>query len=224
MYTKVSSTEFHAHTDLPDWRVILRHIEAGFRASTFVGASVFIGRVANAAEAAGHHPDIELRYPGHVHVTLTTHATNSLTDSDVELARTISALAAAGGLASEPLHALGVEVGIDAIDIDAVRPFWRALVDYVEEPASRPGDQVTALLDPLRIGPAFWFQQMDFPAPPTPPPPHRRDRAPRRRGAGGGPTPRPGRPPAPKQGGWCFLGSPRPQGGKACVCTWQDRD
>lgn len=224
MYTKVSSTEFHAHTDLPDWRVILRHIEAGFRASTFVGASVFIGQVANAAEAAGHHPDIELRYPGHVHVTLTTHATNSLTDSDVELARTISALAAAGGLASEPLHALGVEVGIDAIDIDAVRPFWQALVDYVEEPASRPGDQVTALLDPLRIGPAFWFQQMDVPRPQRNRihidviVPH--DVAEQRVAAAiaaGGHL-------VSNKRARAFWVLADPEGNEACVCTWQDRD
>ncbi|MGZ7023444.1 MAG: 4a-hydroxytetrahydrobiopterin dehydratase [Ilumatobacteraceae bacterium] len=92
---KISSTEFHAHTDLPDWRVIVRRIEAGFRAPTFDRASVFIGQVASAAEATGHHPDIDLRYPGHVHVSLTTHATNRLTDADVGLARSISARASA---------------------------------------------------------------------------------------------------------------------------------
>jgi 4a-hydroxytetrahydrobiopterin dehydratase len=30
----------------------------------------------------------------------------------------------------------------------------------VDEPTP-PGEQVTALLDPVRVSPAFWFQQMD---------------------------------------------------------------
>src|SRR5882672_9503530 len=110
MVAKISSSQFHAHTDLPDWRVILRRAEAGFRASSFEDASTFIGQVAAAAAAADHHPDLDLRYPGYVHVTLTTHVTNSLTSADLELARTISDLAASAGLVSEPWHGLGVEV------------------------------------------------------------------------------------------------------------------
>ncbi len=161
MANKISAVEFHAHPGLPDWRVVLGRIEAGFEAESFVVAAPFISQIADAATRAGHHPDIDLRYPGHVHVTLTTHATRSLTDVDVELARSISDLAAAAGLTSRPHRALGVEVAIDALDIDAVRPFWKAVLGYEEEAPRTPGEQVVALVDPLRIGPAFWFQQMD---------------------------------------------------------------
>ena len=68
------------------------------------------------------------------------------------------------GLVSEPWHGRGVEVAIDAIDIDAVRPFWKAVLGYDDEPTAA-GGQVIALVDPLRIGPPFWFQQMDAPRP-----------------------------------------------------------
>jgi 4a-hydroxytetrahydrobiopterin dehydratase len=224
MTSKVSSTEFHAHADLPDWRVILRRIEAKFDTPSFERAAAFVHQVAEAADAAGHHPDVDLRYPGHVHVTLTTHATNSLTTADVDLARTISRLAADAGLVSVPLQALGVEVGIDAIDIDAVRPFWKALLDYAEEPPGTTGGQVIGLVDPRRIGPAFWFQQMDVPR-------VQRNRihldvivphdvAEQRVAdaiAAGGHL-------VSDRRARAFWVLADPEGNEACVCTWQDRD
>lgn len=224
MVDKLSASAFHARTGLSDWRVILRRAEAGFRSPSFAAASAFIGLVAEAAGAAGHHPDLDLRYPGYVHVTLTTHATNSLTDADADLARTISQLAADAGLISEPWYGLGVEVAIDAIDIDAVRPFWKAVLGYDDEAPGKAGDQVIALVDPRRVGPAFWFQQMDAPRPQRNrihidvTVPH--DVAEQRVAA------------AIATGGHlvsddrarAFWVLADPEGNEACVCTWQDRD
>ena len=224
MVDRLSASAFHAHTNLPDWRVILRRAEAGFRSPTFAGASAFIGRVAEAAEAAGHHPDVDLRYPGYVHVTLTTHATNSLTTADADLARTISEIAAETGLVSEPWHGLGVEVAIDVIDIDGVRPFWKALLGYDDEAPSEAGGQVLALVDPQRIGPAFWFQQMDAPRPQRNrihidvTVPH--DVAEQRVAAAiaaGGHLVSDNR----ARAFWVLADA---EGNEACVCTWQDRD
>jgi 4a-hydroxytetrahydrobiopterin dehydratase len=224
MVNKLSSSEFHDRTALPDWRIVLRRIEARFRAPSFEAAAAFIGQVADAAEEVGHHPDVDLRYPGHVHVTLTTHFTNSLTEADVELATTISSLAAAAGLTSEPLAALGVEVAIDAIDIDAVRPFWKAVLGYEDEPASEAGGQVVALVDPLRMGPAFWFQQMDEPRPQRNRihldivVPH--DVAEQRVAAA---VAAGGRVVSDKRAR-AFWVLADPEGNEACICTWQDRD
>jgi 4a-hydroxytetrahydrobiopterin dehydratase len=223
MVNRLSSSEFQARTDLPDWRIILRRIEARFRATSFDAAAAFISQIADAAEAAGHHPDVDLRYPAWVHVSLTTHASNSLTDADVALATTVSSLAAAAGLTSEPSSALAVEVAIDAMDIDAVRPFWKALLGYDDEP-TKAGEQVIALVDPLRIGPAFWFQQMDEPRPQRNRihldviVPH--DVAEQRVAA------------AVAAGGHvvsdkrarAFWVLADPEGNEACICTWQDRD
>jgi 4a-hydroxytetrahydrobiopterin dehydratase len=163
MYQRVTPKEFHAEGDLVDWRVVLGHIEAQFRASSFAAATEFVARVVQAADEADHHPDIDLRYPGIVRLSLMTHATNGLTTADVALARSISALATEVGLTSDPSPSVGLEVAIDALDIDAVRPFWRALLDYEEVPPEEPGGTVFVIVDPRRIGPQFWFQQMDAP-------------------------------------------------------------
>ncbi|MEO7372029.1 MAG: 4a-hydroxytetrahydrobiopterin dehydratase, partial [Ilumatobacteraceae bacterium] len=128
MLDKVSSSQFHALHDLPDWRVVLRRIEATFRAASFEDAAAFVVGIAAAADQADHHPDVDLRYPAVVHVTLTTHTTNGLTDADVALAATISTLASNAGLTSAPVGSVGLEVAIDALDIDAVRPFWKAIL------------------------------------------------------------------------------------------------
>jgi 4a-hydroxytetrahydrobiopterin dehydratase len=224
MVEKITASEFHGRTDLPDWRVVLRRIEAGFRAPSFYDAATFVGQVASAAERAGHHPDIDVRYPGCVYLSLTTHATNGLTDADADLATTISEIAADAGLTTEPWSALGVEVAIDALDIDAVRPFWKAILDYEDEPPSDPGGQVTALVDPRRIGPPFWFQQMDAPRPQRNrihldlSVPH--DVAEQRISdaiAAGGHLVSDAR----ARAFWILAD---PEGNEACICTWQDRE
>ena len=224
MVDKLSASAFHARTNLPDWRVILRRLEAGFRSPSFAGASAFIGQVAELADAADHHPDLDLRYPGFVHVTLTTHASNSLTDADADLARAISELAAEAGLVSEPWHGLGVEVAIDAMDIDAVRPFWKALLGYADEAPGKAGDQVIALVDPQRAGPAFWFQQMDASRPQrnrihidvTVPHDVAEQRVAAAIAAGGHLV--------SDERARAFWVLADPEGNEACICTWQDRD
>ena len=56
-----------------------------------------------------------------------------------------------------------VEIGIDALDAAAIRPFWQAVLGYVDEPGrSGPWD---ALIDPLGQGPSVWFQEMGAPRP-----------------------------------------------------------
>ncbi len=97
-YTDVSSTEFARLDGLDDWRYALGAIHASFATGSFPAAAEFVTAVTEAAERLVHHPDIDIRYPGTVHVTITTHATGGLTTLDVDLAREISARAAAGGL------------------------------------------------------------------------------------------------------------------------------
>jgi 4a-hydroxytetrahydrobiopterin dehydratase len=44
-----------------------------------------------------------------------------------------------------------------------VRPFWKAVLGYTDEPGKHgPEDR---LVDPLRQGPAVWFQRMSEPRP-----------------------------------------------------------
>ena len=224
MYRKVSASQFHERPDMADWRIVLRRIEAGFKAASFGAAAAFVGQVAAAADAADHHPDVDLRYPGRVHIVLTTHAQAGLTDADVELAIEISRLAAEGGLASEPQSALSVEVAIDALNIESVRPFWKAILGYIDEPPATLGGQFIALVDPRRIGPACWFQPMDVARPQrnrihidvTVPHDVADGRVAAAIAAGGRLLSD-----AQARSFWVLAD---PEGNEACVCTWQDRD
>jgi 4a-hydroxytetrahydrobiopterin dehydratase len=154
-YTTVTAEELAALPGLDDWRLVLGAIRAGFRAGSYLTAAALVAAIAEAAEAAEHHPDVDLRYPGEVQVVLRTHATGGLTTRDVELARVISDLARQANAGPVPGVAQAVEVAIDTMDADRIRPFWAAVLDYRVE----GGD----LVDPRRIGPPLWFQAMDAP-------------------------------------------------------------
>jgi 4a-hydroxytetrahydrobiopterin dehydratase len=62
----------------------------------FKGAMAFVNRVAEAASAANHHPDIHLEAYKTVRIVLTTHIVHGLTDADVELAKALDGLERAG--------------------------------------------------------------------------------------------------------------------------------
>src|SRR6478735_8529426 len=224
MVERLTTSEFDRRTDLPDWRILLTRIEATFEAGSFEAGADLVAAIAAAADAAGHHPDVDLRYPGVVHVALSTHAAGGLTELDADLAATISALAAERGARSVPRVAMAVEIAIDALDIDAVRPFWHAVLGYEEEPPSRPGGQVIALLDPRRLGPSVWFQQMDAARPQrnrihidvTVAADEAADRLAAALAAGGRLlTDRYAR------SFWVLADA---EGNEACICTWLDRD
>ena len=141
--------------------------------------------VAEAAERAGHHPDVDIRYPDRVHVALTTHAAGGAGHRRRRRAgrRRSRRSRRRPALTSEPTAAQACEVAIDALDIDAVRPFWQAVLGYVAEPPTaqhrpgrrhrRPGAHRAAVLVPA---------DGRAPAAAQPHPP-RRHRAPRRRRA-----------------------------------------
>jgi 4a-hydroxytetrahydrobiopterin dehydratase len=51
-----------------------------------------------------------------------------------------------------------LEIAIDTMDSDAIRPFWKAVFAYEDAPGSDD-----AIVDPVNQGPTVWFQQMDVP-------------------------------------------------------------
>jgi 4a-hydroxytetrahydrobiopterin dehydratase len=154
-YTEITAAAFHEIEDLNDWRVVLTGLRADFRAGSFPAAARFVTNIADAAESMQHHPDIDVRYPDHVVVTISTHATGGLTTLDTDLARAITQLADLAGVAAAAGTVQGLEIAIDTMDAERIRPFWAAVLGYREQDG--------ALVDPLRIGPAIWFQQMDEP-------------------------------------------------------------
>ena len=157
-HTKVTADEFAALEGLDDWRVLLRTIHATYRSGgSFTAAAQLATAIAELADAADHHPDLDLRYPDVVHVVLTTHDARALTQRDVDLARQITELARTKGATAEtPTTAKALEIAIDTMDADRIRPFWKAVLGYKV-------DKDGSLVDPRGIGPALWFQQMDEP-------------------------------------------------------------
>lgn len=63
-------------------------ISRDYRFPNFVAAVRFVDFVAELAEAADHHPDIDIRY-NRVRLTLSTHSAGGVTEKDFALARAI---------------------------------------------------------------------------------------------------------------------------------------
>jgi 4a-hydroxytetrahydrobiopterin dehydratase len=78
--------------DLPGWTYQDGELVKEFALPSFRGAIAFIGRIADAAEAADHHPDLENHYR-RVTVRLHTWSERAVTEKDLALARAIEAQA-----------------------------------------------------------------------------------------------------------------------------------
>jgi 4a-hydroxytetrahydrobiopterin dehydratase len=220
----VSAAAFDDRDDLPEWRYLLGRLEATFRAGSFGAAAELVSAIAAAADEAVHHPDIDVRYPDRVHVVLTTHERGgAVTDLDLALAATISRLASEANATSEPTVSQATEIALDAMDIDAVRPFWTAVLAYVDDAPPGYEGQITAIKDPVRIGPPMWFQQMDEPRTErsrfhldvTVPAEIAEERIAAALAAGGTLVS------DEHARSWWVLADP--EGNEACICTWQDR-
>jgi len=76
---------------LPGWSRRGEVITKTFQFRNFMTGIDFIGSVAKAAEAAGHHPDIDVRYTKIV-MSLSTHDSGGITQKDLDLAKQIERL------------------------------------------------------------------------------------------------------------------------------------
>jgi 4a-hydroxytetrahydrobiopterin dehydratase len=76
---------------LPGWERRGNQLVKTFVCQDFARAMVFVNEVAGAAEAAGHHPDIDIRW-NKVTLALSSHAEGGLTDRDFQLAARIQEL------------------------------------------------------------------------------------------------------------------------------------
>jgi 4a-hydroxytetrahydrobiopterin dehydratase len=65
-------------------------IEKTYKFKDFVEAMAFVNRVAEEAEAAEHHPDIDIRW-NVVKMSLSTHSEGGLTHKDIHMAGRIDA-------------------------------------------------------------------------------------------------------------------------------------
>tara|TARA_B100001059_G_scaffold10456_2_gene8521 strand:- start:11862 stop:12137 length:276 start_codon:yes stop_codon:yes gene_type:complete len=76
---------------LSEWTVSGENLQRTISFADFRQAIAFVNKLADAAEAASHHPDIMIRY-GKVTLTLTTHDAGGLTQKDFEMAAVIDSL------------------------------------------------------------------------------------------------------------------------------------
>jgi 4a-hydroxytetrahydrobiopterin dehydratase len=80
--------------ELPEWAVEDGSLVRFWTFADFVEAMAFVNRVAELAEAAGHHPDIDIRY-NRVRLALVSHDAGGITARDAAMARQLSQQASA---------------------------------------------------------------------------------------------------------------------------------
>jgi 4a-hydroxytetrahydrobiopterin dehydratase len=209
------------------WRLILgvavTHVAVPSLTAAAAAASIAVSAVG--ADGDGHlSADL---HSDRVVLRLHTASVGTVTADDLGLAHRVTEALAAQELSTVPGDGFAVpqnlEIAIDALDIPLIRPFWKAVTGYVDEPGP-PDLPDGALLDPLRRGPAIWFQQMDEPRNQRNrihldvdvPPEHAKARI-DAAVAAGGTLLSADRAPA-------FWVLADPEGNEVCVCTWQGRD
>lgn len=150
------------------WRYLLGALRTSVPVRSMTQATeVAAGAAAACGADAGQHLRADLR-PERVVLTLQSLEQATVTSRDTELANRITDAVRGAGYATEPEIGTNaprsvqiLEIAIDAIDIPAIRPFWKALLGYADEAgADGPRDP---LIDPVGQCPAIWFQQMSEP-------------------------------------------------------------
>jgi len=207
-----------------EWRFLdaqLPQLRTRFLTGDFSTGLALVNSIGNAADAADHHPDLDLRY-GFLDVSLSSHDVGGVTRRDLRLAASISEMARAAGVEADPAAPQVVELGLDTWASPEkgyeILPFWRAVLGYPGR-----GDDGDDVFDPTGRGPLIWFQATDEHEEPRQRfhldicVPH--DQVEARIAA------------AVEAGGLLVtdVGAPAfwvladPQGNKACLCTWQGR-
>jgi 4a-hydroxytetrahydrobiopterin dehydratase len=77
---------------VPGWDLKDNALVRTFKFKNFVGSIAFVNRVADVAEAEGHHPDIHISW-NKVTLALTTHAIGGLSENDFILAAKVNDMA-----------------------------------------------------------------------------------------------------------------------------------
>lgn len=204
---------------LDDWRVMFSALHARFRTGDFATGLALVNDIGAAAEAADHHPDVDLTYPL-VTVRLVSHDVGGITQRDVRLAREISAAAGRHGATADTDGLSVTELALDTHDRAEIMPFWAAVLDY------EATDDDRELVDPHGSRPTLWFQESERRSPDgveqrfhldVRVPPEVAERRIAAAVAAGGRMLSDGRAPA----FWVLADA---QGNQACITTWLGRE
>ncbi len=156
----LTPTQFDTSDGVGDWRVISDGCCAFFRSDSFTASAAFAQAVAALPRMGEPGTAIDLRHDG-VTVKLLTQADDWWGPSarDVELARSISAIARDQGLFADVSGIQSLLIIPGGPDTAAIMPFWRAVLGYVPRRDSPDED----LIDAHDRDPSFWFEAMDEP-------------------------------------------------------------
>jgi 4a-hydroxytetrahydrobiopterin dehydratase len=77
----------------PDWKLVDGALVKTVTCAGFVGSLAFVNEVGALAQAADHHPDIDIRY-NQVKLSLVTHDSGGITQKDIDLATRIDGVSA----------------------------------------------------------------------------------------------------------------------------------
>jgi 4a-hydroxytetrahydrobiopterin dehydratase len=160
-----------AQADLADWRKLGQGLHARFVPSDFAAGARFVSAIAEAADAAGHHPRVTLGN-GFVDLKMisddavyrdgegTEHVVEWVTQQDVDLARRVSTIAAEHGVKSDPASITTIELALDTANTGLIAPMWAALLTGSTDAQGRGtvGDDVR---DATGRVPILWFQDTD---------------------------------------------------------------
>ena len=207
--------------DEAGWRLILGAIYTEVAAESLAEAAeaALVTSAAVGADGQGHLT-ADIRGDRAV-LRLQSADACAVTGRDIRLAHAISEALSAQGWQPTPGDVQAFEIAIDALDIGLVRPFWKAVTGFADEPGSELN---AALIDPSGRAPAIWFQQMDAPRPQRNrihidvdvPHDAARARIEAAIAAGGRLLSEDAAP--------AFWVLADPEGNEACICTWQGRD
>jgi 4a-hydroxytetrahydrobiopterin dehydratase len=99
----LTSEQFYDSPGVEGWCVEANAASCTFVTGTFARGVDLVDVIGSLADAANHHPDVDLRY-SFVTVRLTTHDVHGLSDLDVTLARQISEAARGLGIDDSSLR------------------------------------------------------------------------------------------------------------------------
>ena len=156
MDERLTARQFQQAGGTEDFRVLGSGVSAWYAATS-------LGAGARLVRSLAEHPsrpqvDVDVRAQGvRCRIPLTPES-GGLDGTHVALARTVAEVAASLGLAADPSRLQDVQLTFDTLEPAAVQPFWERALGY-----QMIGDE--DLMDPLRRGPAIWFQDQDAPRP-----------------------------------------------------------
>jgi 4a-hydroxytetrahydrobiopterin dehydratase len=157
--------------DLTDWRKLGQGLHARYDIDDFAVGARFLSAIAEADDGVSQHARVTLG-GSHLDIKLISsdaiyrdgegieHTVEWVTQRDVDLARTVSELAAEHGARADPASITTIELGLDTAHAATIAPMWAALLTGSTDARGRGtiGDDVR---DATGRVPILWFQDTD---------------------------------------------------------------